>query len=281
MPFAPVSPQYNDELQSVVARVAPDQVERLSADSLINQGIDQLGVALSRATGFAVSASSVALRTLIVLVMGYFMAVEADFSQQVVMRFAPPPYRARVQRLLGRIGVRLGHWARAQLLLAVFFGLTFGLGLRVMGVPYSVTLGVIGGVIEIIPYVGGFITLVLAVLLAATKSPLLIAGVVIWYTVVVQTQSHVLAPVLLGRVVGMHPIVVVIALFVGIEAIGLLGALLAVPIAVVLQTLLDEFYVFGASLPEPAGGDFVARAPPWREADRVPTATGDGPETGA
>lgn len=276
-------PQYNQDLRRLVERIAPEQADRFSNATLLDQAADQIGSYLGRATGFAVSLSTIVVRAIIVLVMGYFMAVEADFAERIVARFAPAHHRARVEHILGEIGNRLGHWARAQLLLALFFGVAFGIGLRVAGVPYAVTLGVIGAVIEMVPYIGGFITLILAVLVASTKSPLLVAWVGVWYTVVVQTQAHVLAPVLMGRVVGMHPLVVVIALFVGVEAIGVLGALLAVPIAVVIQVLLDEFYhplsvpAVSSAGPSPitapaADGSEAPPRPPADGSRRVPIA---------
>jgi predicted PurR-regulated permease PerM len=263
-------PEYNRDLRELVERFAPDQADRFSSENLIDQAADQVGKWLGRATGFAVTLSSLLVRVIIVLVMGYFMAVEADFAERVVTRFAPPEHRWRVHRILSTIGNRLGHWARAQLLLALFFGVAFGLGLRVAGVPYAVTLGVFGGVVETIPYIGGFVTLVLAVLLAATKNPWLILWVGLWYTIVVQVQAHILAPVLMHRAVGMHPLVVVIALFVGAESLGIFGALLAVPIAVVVQTLLDEFYAFDSDQP----------ADPFAEPEPAPATTGYTPHPG-
>lgn len=269
-------PEYNQDLHRLAERLAPEQADRFSTDTLIDEAFDQLSGYLSRAPGYAVSLSTLIVKVIIVLVMGYFMAVEADFAERVVTRLAPPQHRRRMHRILSSVGNRLGHWARAQLLLAVFFGVAFGLGLRLGGVPYAATLGMVGGVIEIIPYIGGFITLVLAVLVASTKTPLLILWVVVWYTVVVQVQAHVLAPLLMGRAVGMHPLVVVIALFVGAEALGIFGALLAVPIAVVVQALLDEFYAFEPeTLPggAPAAADpSPAAAPPQPSAASPPGA---------
>ena len=237
-------PVYNRELRDLVQRFAPDLADNFKADQFINTGVEQLTSWAGRATDLALALSAVFVRLIIVLVMGYFMAVEADFAERVIARFTPPHNRERAHRLLSAIGNRLGHWARAQLLLALYFGVMFGIGLRVVGVPYATTLGVIGGAIEIIPYIGGAATLVLAILVASTQSPWLILWVGVWYTVVVQTQAHVLAPFLMGRAVGMHPLVVVVALFIGVEAVGVFGALLAVPIAVVMQALLDEFYRF-------------------------------------
>jgi predicted PurR-regulated permease PerM len=180
----------------------------------------------------------------LVLVIAFFLAVEENFATVVIFRFVPPPQRPRVQRMLGKMGTRLGQWARAQMLLALFFGLAFGIGLRIFGVKYAVTLGVIGGVLEIIPYVGGFITVALALLIAIVQDPTKAIFVVIWYVLVVEVEGHVIAPKLMDRVLGIHPLVVVVALFLGGEALGILGALLAVPIAIVIQVILDEFYRF-------------------------------------
>jgi predicted PurR-regulated permease PerM len=251
-------PDYNAQLQDLVARVAPDQADRLSTTNVLNEGTDRLGGILARAPGVALTFSGVLVRIVIVLVMGYFMAVEEHFAERVMRRFTPPRYRARVARLLAMMGSQLGHWARAQLLLALSFGVAFGLGLWAMRVPYAVTLGVVGAILEVIPYVGGFTTLVLALLVASTNGWLTIGGVVVWYTVVVQAEGHIIAPKLMQRALGLHPLVVVVALFIGTESLGLFGALLAVPLAVVVQVLLDEFYAAdqsdaaAKSLPAPA-----------------------------
>lgn len=235
-------PQYNEDLRRLVARWSPQQAERLTSDRITQRAVEHLAGSVNHATDIAFTISTVGIRLILVLVMAYFMAVEEHFAERVVMRFAPARHRERFKQILASAGNRLGHWARAQLLLAVYFGVAFAIGLRLAGVPYAATLGVVGGVIEIIPYVGGFLTLILAIAVALTRGPVTVAWVGLWYTVVVQTQAHVLAPFLMGRAVGMHPLVVVIALFVGAEALGIFGALLAVPIAVVLQVILDEFY---------------------------------------
>lgn len=242
-------PQYDADLRRLLERVAPAQADQVSSSALVNRLTAEVGSSLGRATGAAVSLSTVVVRLVLVLVLGYFLAVEEDFAGTVVTRFAPPRHRPRVQRLLDTIGNRLGHWARAQLLLALSFGVAFGVGLRVIGEPYAVTLGVVGGILEVIPYVGGFVTVVLAVLVAATHGVWTIVAVVVWYTIMVQLEAHVVAPYLMGRALGIHPLVVVVALFVGAEALGIFGALLAVPIAVVLQALLEEFYAFGPAAP--------------------------------
>lgn len=249
-------PGYVANAQKELARVAPDQANSFSASSVTSNLTTYLSRFTSILTDIVLKIFSIGLDVILILVIAFFLAVEEDFASRLVARFSPPAQRVVVARILGRIGTRMGQWARAQMLLALFFGVAFGIGLRVMGLHYAVTIGVIGGVLEVIPYVGGFITVALAALVALTQQPVLVIPMAIWYGVVVELEGHVLAPKLMEEALGIHPLAVVVALFVGVEALGILGALLAVPIAIVFQVLIEEFYVFsGPDTPAQATGE--------------------------
>jgi predicted PurR-regulated permease PerM len=139
---------------------------------------------------------------------------------------------------------------RAQLLVGLFFGVAFGVGLALFGVPYALSLGVAGAVLELIPYLGGAVVTLVAMLIALTISPWLALGVLAVELVVATVESHLVYPKLVGDRVGIHPLVIIVALFIGAEAKGVLGVLLAVPVAIVLQVLFDQFYRFEAAEPE-------------------------------
>jgi len=254
-------PRYEDQANALLARlpgrggppprvndlVAPLTAYAQTAAGDVGRGVRDVGALL--VTG------------LLILVFAFFLAVDERFAQRVVARFFPPAVRAQAERLLGRLGTSLGAWVRAQLLVGLFFGATFGLGLAVLRVPYAATIGTVGAVLEIIPYVGGVVTIALALLMAATTGKLwLLGAVLVWYLVVTNVEAHVVYPKLVGEIVGLRPLVVVLALFVGAEALGIVGALLAIPVAVVLQTLLDEFYTFPTGTPD--GAAEAHAAPP-------------------
>ncbi|HEX5503737.1 MAG TPA: AI-2E family transporter [Thermomicrobiales bacterium] len=251
-------PAYRGEANGLLARFPHTGSQPLRVDDLL----DQAGGALQGAAGTVgkgvVHAGTMVATLLLIFVFAFFLAVDERFAERVVGRFFPPATRGRALGIMGRMGTGLGYWVRAQLLLALFFGVAFGVGLAVMRMPYALTLALIGGVLEVIPYVGGFVTIALAVLIGATTGKLwLVVAAVVWYAVVVNVEAHLVAPKLVGEIVGLHPLVIVVALYLGAETLGILGALLAVPLAVVLQILLDEFWTFGA--PPPA-------APPGRPA---------------
>ncbi len=238
-------PSYQDGVNGFLARLPKRNGETLRVNTLFGDLGGRLNGTAGKVGRGALAAGSSLVTLLLIFVIAFFLAVDPTFPERVVTRFIPPASRHRVLGLMGKIGTGLGYWVRAQLLLALFFGVAFGLGLAILRVPYALTLGTIGAVLEIIPYVGGAITIVFAVLVAATTGKLwLIIAALVWYAIVVNLEAHIVAPKLVGEIVGLHPLVVVLALFLGAEVLGILGALLAVPLAVIVQALLDEFWIF-------------------------------------
>lgn len=227
-----------------LGRIASDLPQQLSSDAgALAGGIGTLLVTLGR------TLTTILINFLLVLVVAFFLTSDAHFAPRFIARFFPPNYRPITSELAHRVGRQLGHWVRAQLLVGLFFGVAFGLGLALLGVPYAFSLGVAGAILELIPYVGGLIVTVVAMLVALSISPWLALGVLVVEIAVATIESHIVYPKLVGNIVGLHPLTTIVALFVGAEARGVVGALLAVPVAIVLQVLFEHFYRFEEALP--------------------------------
>lgn len=259
----------------------PQAGQYLEADQLAQTFGDQLGVLVGGAGTLVLTLgatiTSIIITGFLVLVVGFFLTSDAAFAPHFIARFFPPGYRSTAAGLAREIGARLGHWVRAQLLVGLFYGVTFGLGLAVMGVPYAFSLGVAGAILELIPYVGGAIVTVLAMIVALSISPWLVLGVIVWEIIVANIESHVVYPKLVGDIVGLHPLVIIIALFIGAEARGIMGALLAIPVAVVLQVLFEHFYRFDDTVEAVATlapGAIQPIVPPPPQATSPPNVTG-------
>ncbi len=254
----------------------PTQARTLSSSNLTDQLSGELGAIVGGAGGLLVGVgkqvTTLLIGTLLILVVGFFLTVDGQFAPQLIARLFAPRLRPTASELAREIGDRLGHWARAQALVGLFFGTGFGLGLALLHVPYALSLGVAGAVLELIPYVGGATVMVLSVLVALSVSPWLALGVVAVYLVVANVESNIIYPKLVGDSVGVHPLVIIIALFVGAEAKGVMGALLAVPVVVVLQVLFDYFYRFDepaiSAAPMPAAPDAALQHSPHRVPSR-------------
>jgi len=226
----------------------PSFAQRFQLNNLAQQLSEQLGALVGGVgtllVGIGRTLSSLILNGLLVLVVAFILTSDAKFAPHFIARFFPPAYRPTAAKLAREMGERLGHWVRAQLLVCMFYGICFGIGLGLLGVPYAFALGLAAAFMELIPYVGGAIVTGLAMLVALTSSIWLALGVLVVYLVVANVEANIVYPKFVGESVGVHPLVIIIALFIGAEARGVMGALLAVPFTVVLQVLFDQFYRF-------------------------------------
>jgi predicted PurR-regulated permease PerM len=175
-----------------------------------------------------------------VLIITFYLLVDADNIVRTFVRLFPPAERARVGDACRRVTTKVSAWLGGQLLLAGIIGTTAALGLWLMGVPYFYVLALVAAVGEMIPVVGPIISAVPAIIVAFTVSPALGLAVIIFFIVQQQIENHVLVPKVMERQVGVSAVVVIIALLIGGSLLGLVGAVLAVPTAAILQVLFQE-----------------------------------------
>ena len=248
-----------------IAPYFPSFAQRFQLNNLAQQLSEQLGLLVGGVgtllVGVGRTLTSLILNGLLVLVVGFILTADAQFAPHFIARFFPPAHRATATKLAREMGERLGHWVRAQLLVCLFYGFCFGIGLGLLGVPYAFALGLAAAFMELIPYVGGAIVTAIAMVVALSSSIWLALGVLIVYLVIANIEANIVYPKFVGESVGVHPLVIIIALFIGAEARGVTGALLAVPFTVVLQVLFDKFYRF-AEEPVPVPVDVPLESPP-------------------
>jgi predicted PurR-regulated permease PerM len=203
----------------------------------ISQSLSSLfGTLVSTVTGIGSSLIDI----IVVFVLAFFTSLDGQMGKHL-LNWVPRPSRTEVRRLGARIAYQLARWVWAQLGIAVYFGTVYGGALALIGVPYALAIGLAGGVLEIVPYLGGATALLLGILSALSVHPLLVLWVVLAFTAIVEIESHVLAPVLFGRVAGTSPAAILLALVVGLKVAGVVGVFFAVPTTVVLLALANEF----------------------------------------
>ena len=210
-----------------------------STDVVAQNLIQRVDVLLQTMVSTAASVGRMALDILFMLVITFFVSSDAEFGKRL-NDWLPSSHRARIRHLWKRLRIRLTRWVWAQVGIAFYFAVTFSAGLALLGVPFAFIIGLVGGILEIVPYLGGLVAAVLALMSAFTVRPILALWVFVLYLVVTQLESHVIAPAFYGRVIGLHPAVVLVALLMGVKAGGVLGVLFAVPVAVVLAALIAE-----------------------------------------
>ncbi len=205
----------------------PGQIERLS-----QYGPQAAGVAFRFLGGIAA--------TITVLVFTFYMLLQGAEIKQSFLALFPAKERPRVRRVLNRIGVKFGGWLRAQLLLSFTIAAIVVIGLLALGMPFPFLLGIVAGLGELIPMVGPSLGAAVAILVALSQPFWRLAAVATFYAIVMNVEPHILVPRIMARVVGMSPILTLVALLAGIKLLGILGGLLAVPVAAALQVIASE-----------------------------------------
>jgi predicted PurR-regulated permease PerM len=175
-----------------------------------------------------------------VLALVFFWLVGHARLQRYMLAFVPLDRRGGVRNAWNEVEGRLGMWFRGQLILMGTIGVLCGTAYVVLGVPSALLLGLIAALCEAIPLVGPILGAVPAVLAAITVSPEL-ALVVIAVTAVIQVvENNVLVPVIMRNTIGLSPLIVTLSLLVGAAAGGIMGALVAVPVAAAIEVVLGR-----------------------------------------
>ena len=181
-----------------------------------------------------------------VLVLAFYLLVDSSALILVFLRLFPREKRAQVNDACRRVTKKISAWLGGQLLLGGIIGSTAALGLYLMGVPFFWVLALIAAVGELIPIVGPILSAVPAIIVALSVKPTLALAVIVFFIAQQQLENHLLVPKIMQRQVGISPVFVIIALLIGGSLLGVIGAILAVPTAAILQVLLEE------TLSEPA-----------------------------
>lgn len=216
----------------------PGWITKLSPDARASiQGF--LGGLFSSGMGFLVGL----VNLLLVPVFTFYLLRDWDDLLAGAASLIPPRHRPRVLRLAGEVDARLGAFVRGQITLCLALGVLYSLGLWLAEVDLAFVVGMTAGILFIIPYFGPAVGLILALLLAFLKYGLdaHLAYVVGVFLGVQALEGWLLTPVLVGDKVGLHPMVVMVALIVGGSLLGLWGMLLAIPLAAVAHVLLTEW----------------------------------------
>ena len=193
-----------------------------------------------RSSAPSATSSAASSASLTLLLLTFYMLVESREIFSFFVRLFPTHQRARVATLSATVTEKVSAWLGGQLLLGGIIGLTSAIGLGLMGVPYFYVLALISAIGEMIPMVGPILAAIPAILVAATVSPGLAVGVAIFFLIQQQLENTVLVPKIMGRQVGLSAVTVIVALGIGSELLGVVGAILSVPTAAIVQVLFQE-----------------------------------------
>lgn len=177
----------------------------------------------------------------VILIISIYLVVQEEGIRKFISSITPKQHQAYVLDLVVRIQKKMGRWLQGQIVLCLIVGLLIFIGLTLLGVPYALVLALLAGVLEILPYVGPIVSAVPAIIIGFLQSPLTGLLVLILYILIQQLENHLIVPQVMKRVLGLNPVVTIIAVLMGIKLAGILGAILAVPIAAAIAVFARDF----------------------------------------
>lgn len=212
-----------------------------SLDVLVNQFYsDFFSGAASPLDFFSQALGGVGL-AIAVLVSSFYLCLARDGVEKFLRFVIPPDYEKTALNIYERSRKKISSWFQTQILASLIMGICVWVLLTVLGVKHAFILGVFAGVFEIMPFVGPILAGALSVLVALSTSTWLALYTLIAFLILHQFESHVLIPLVMKHSVGLHPVIVIIALLIGWETAGLLGILISVPAAAIFHEVLNEW----------------------------------------
>ena len=211
----------------------------------LSQGLEQLTDILKRLVSslplLLRNTFELSIQAIATVILAIYMAYDPDALVGGILRLTPRREHGRLKRLLESTKVRLRGWIFGTGLAMLIVGIGAVLGLLILRVPLALSLGMVAGILEIIPYVGPIVGAILPALIALTIQPTKALLVLVYFLILNQVEVHVIQPIVMAQRVKLHPVMVILAFLTMGKLLGLIGILLAVPFAAVLVTVVDEF----------------------------------------
>ncbi len=227
--------KFSQAFPSLISQIIPN----LSLDvASISKQLAPIGENLIKLT---VGIFSNIITVMTILVFTFYLSLERKKAEDHAKNLFGNTWGESIMQLLSSIESRLGSWIQGEFILMLTIGVLTYIGLTVLRIDYALPLAIIAGFLEIVPTIGPILSAVPSVLIALTVSPILAASVAAMYFIIQQLENNLIVPLVMRSSVGLSPIITIICLMVGARIAGVGGAILAVPIFLVMQEVFVWF----------------------------------------
>lgn len=174
----------------------------------------------------------------------YYLLKDGNKVIPFVTRMFPTRSQHKISVMLNEMNQQVSSYIRGQITVAICVGFTYIIGYTLIGLPYGVTIGMIAGLLTIIPYIGSIIGLTPALIIGFVTNPTLALHVLLVFVIEQLIESRVLQPLILGSSLKMHPVTILIILLAAGKMFGLVGLLIAVPVYAVVKVFITHFFAW-------------------------------------
>lgn len=210
----------------------------------LSQSLDTLKASVSSLSGNILELAAMVFGGffgfIMVVVLSFYMAVQEKGIEDFLRLVSPVQHEKYVIDLWKRSQSKIGKWMQGQLLLGVVIGVLVYLGLTILGIEYALVLALLAAVMELIPIFGPTLSAIPAIALGFVDSISLGFFVLALYVIIQQFENHLIYPLVVRKVVGVPPLIVILALVIGGQLAGFIGILLSVPMAAVIMEFAED-----------------------------------------
>jgi len=230
---------FQSELQSMGLPYGVQQIMEESIEDIQKRLIDATLKTIER---FMHDAAGIP-ELFMVPVLSFYFLRDRKYFKKLVVNLIPHCYRKDIIRIFSEVHYILNRFIRSQIIISLVIGVFTTLGFVAIGLPYALVLGIISGVFEIIPYFGPWLGAIPAVIIAVLNAPSKIIWTIVVIVAVQQLEGSFITPKIMGDHVGLHPVYIILSLWVGGMFFGILGMLFAVPVVLIIRVILRNIYL--------------------------------------
>lgn len=219
-----------------------DSVAENGLDSLANIFKDFFRDSLDSIRSLVGAVANIFVAILTVPFLLFYLLKDGKKLPHYFASFLPTKHRKITLQVLGEMNEKVSQYIRGQLTVAVIVAILFSIGLSIIGLDFAITLGVIAGLLNLIPYLGSFLAMIPAIFLALVVGPGMLVKVLIVFFIEQMIEGRVISPLVLGSQLNIHPVTIIFVLLTSGKIFGVIGVILGIPVYAALKVLTT--YIF-------------------------------------
>lgn len=177
------------------------------------------------------------LNIVVVPVVTYYFLKDKEYFTKLIIQFIPKRWRTKIIEVAKDSDKVIGGFIKGRIIIAIFVGIFTVLGLYLLGIDYAIIIGILTGIIDIIPYFGPVIAAIPAIIIAFFQSPIKVVWVIILLFIIQQVEGDIIAPKIMSSNVGLHPVIIIFSLLIGGTFFGIMGMILAIPATATIKVI--------------------------------------------
>ena len=237
----PLVEQTSSLISRIPAYITGLGIDRFVSADLAGQILTQIGSVPGQAVKVGFSIFSNILGVITVLIFAFYLLLVRDKLDDQLSFLFGEDKRKKIGSTIDTLEKRLGGWARGELALMAVIGLASFLGLTILGIPYALPLGILAGLLEIVPNFVPIISAIPAVLIGLSISPLMGLATIALALVIHQSENYLFTPKIMEKSVGVNPVITLLALSIGFRLAGMVGAVISVPVVLTIHVLASQY----------------------------------------